>query len=294
MLLAVAAAGGHPNGSGHDCRSLTDRRSGGAQPCRQSACPGPLGPAELMQDLNRSCGRGDDPTGTRDASMTSSSPTSARCPITSPTGRPSRSERAFRRISAVRLTLRASGLGPMVPHHAQPLFLQRHARAGGRLRVGLHRVGYPGVVLLLFTGARPSSGGACILTFPHHITHQRGQIAIISRRGLGHGSSVPEARPHAVSVPSLGHDMSSRRHADRAWRRRVHVVETFLRLGMHRPSVTVPCAHADVWPPPDHADDRKEVFTIPRRGDHRRRGRVLVRVAARVKGAKCLSPAQSS
>jgi hypothetical protein len=43
---------GTPNGSGHDCRSLTDRRSGGAQPCRQSACPGPLGLAELMQDLD--------------------------------------------------------------------------------------------------------------------------------------------------------------------------------------------------------------------------------------------------
>ncbi len=42
---------GIPDGSGHDCRSLTDRRSGGAQPCRRSACPGPLGLAELMQDL---------------------------------------------------------------------------------------------------------------------------------------------------------------------------------------------------------------------------------------------------
>ena len=93
VLLAVAAAGGHPNGSGHDCRSLTDRRSGGAQPCRQSACPGPLGLAELMQDLNRSCGRGDDPTGTRDAPATSSSPTPASARSRSPTDRPSRSER---------------------------------------------------------------------------------------------------------------------------------------------------------------------------------------------------------
>jgi hypothetical protein len=44
---------------------LAHRRSGGAQPCRQSACLGPPGPAELMQDLNRSRGSGDDPTGTR-------------------------------------------------------------------------------------------------------------------------------------------------------------------------------------------------------------------------------------
>ena len=180
-------------------------------------------------------------------------------------------KRTFRRISAVRLTLRASGLGPMVPHHAQPLFLQRHARAGGRLRVGLHRVGYPGVVLLLFTGARPSSGGACILTFPHHITHQRGQIAIISRRGLGHGSSVPEARPHAVSVPSLGHDMSSRRHLQGVATSGPRRGAASLRLGMHRPSVTVPCAHADVLATarPCRCADAGGRQRSPARGDHR-------------------------
>ncbi len=37
----------------------------GEDPCRQSARPGPSGPAELMQDLHRSRGRSDDPTGTR-------------------------------------------------------------------------------------------------------------------------------------------------------------------------------------------------------------------------------------
>ncbi len=44
VLRAVRAAGWAPDGSGHGSRSLTDRRSGGAQPCRQSACPGGAGP----------------------------------------------------------------------------------------------------------------------------------------------------------------------------------------------------------------------------------------------------------
>ena len=66
---------GTPNGSGHDCRSLTDRRSDGAQPCRQSACPGPLGPAELMQDL----------TGLADMAMTQREPGNAPVNSSSPT-----------------------------------------------------------------------------------------------------------------------------------------------------------------------------------------------------------------
>lgn len=46
-----------------------------------------------MQDLNRSCGRGDDPTGTRDAPATLVSRHHSACPRPPPTGRPSRSER---------------------------------------------------------------------------------------------------------------------------------------------------------------------------------------------------------
>jgi hypothetical protein len=53
-----------PAAARHD-RASRARRSGGAQPCRQSTRPGPPGPAKLMQDLHRSRGRGDDPTGTK-------------------------------------------------------------------------------------------------------------------------------------------------------------------------------------------------------------------------------------
>lgn len=93
FVLPRCCLSGTPNGSGHDCRSLTDRRSEGAQPCGQSGVSWAVGPRITHRGSQQVCAVV--AVTQREPGMRRWASTSPRpVPDTSPTTTPSTSERA--------------------------------------------------------------------------------------------------------------------------------------------------------------------------------------------------------